>query len=112
MSILFSVTASDCRWDYFRGSGKGGQKRNKTESGVRCTHRDSGAVGKSDDTRDQHRNKRIAFERMASTKEFKAWHKVECARAMGKEKEIKDKVEDLMRPWHLKEEVFSNGEWV
>ena len=51
MSILFSVTAKDCRWDYFRGSGKGGQKSNMTSSRVRCTHKESGAVGQSDETR-------------------------------------------------------------
>ena len=27
---LFSVTAKDCNWDYYRGSGSGGQKKNKT----------------------------------------------------------------------------------
>ena len=52
--LLFSVTAADCRFDYYRGSGKGGQKRNKTSSAVRCTHIASGAVGASDDTRSQH----------------------------------------------------------
>lgn len=81
--VLFSVTASDCRFDYFRGSGKGGQKRNKTSSGVRCTHKDSGAVGVSDDTRSQHDNKKIAFERMANSARFMAWHKMEVARRTG-----------------------------
>ena len=46
---LFTLTAKNFRWDYFRGSGKGGQKRNKTSSGVRCTHEESGAVGQSHD---------------------------------------------------------------
>jgi protein subunit release factor B len=110
--LMFSVTASDCRWDYFRGSGKGGQKRNKTSSGVRCTHIESGAVGQSDDTRSQHQNKRIAFERMAATSAFKGWHKMECARRSGEEARIKDAVEAALRPWNLKEEVFKNGEWV
>ena len=106
-TVLFSVTAADCRWDYFRGSGKGGQKRNKTESGVRCTHVASGAVGQSDDTRSQHDNKRTAFKRMAETAKFKAWHKIECARRMGEEQRIRDRVEEQMRPWHLKEETFT-----
>lgn len=65
--VLFSVTANDCDWEYMRGTGPGGQKRNKTESKVRCVHRDSGAVGESDETRSQHDNKRKAFVKMAST---------------------------------------------
>lgn len=69
--LLFSVTAKDCRWDTFRGTGKGGQKRNKTESAVRCTHIASGAVGQSDDSRSQHDNRRTAFKRMAETDVFK-----------------------------------------
>jgi len=27
--LLFSVTAKDCRWDYFKGTGAGGQKKLK-----------------------------------------------------------------------------------
>lgn len=103
--ILFSVTASDCEWSYTRGSGKGGQKRNKTSSHVRCVHKDSGAVGQSDDTRSQHQNKRIAFQRMAETKEFKAWHKIEVARHTGLEQQIKNRVDEMMRPQWLKVEV-------
>lgn len=110
--LLFSITAKDCRWDYFRGTGAGGQKRNKTSSGVRCTHVASGAVGQSDDTRSQHQNKRIAFERMAKSEKFKAWHKMECARRLGIEQEIRDRVDELMRPWNLKVEVREDGEWV
>lgn len=40
---ILSVTKKDCRWDYYVGSGKGGQKRNRTSNCVRCTHIDSGA---------------------------------------------------------------------
>lgn len=69
----FSVTAKDCRWQYFRGSGKGGRKRNKTDSAVRCIHEASGAVGEAEDLRTQSQNKRLAFERMAETNEFKSW---------------------------------------
>jgi protein subunit release factor B len=55
---LFSVTEKDCRFDYFRGSGKGGQKRNKTDSAVRCTHAPSGAVGASEALRSQRKKQR------------------------------------------------------
>ena len=110
-AILFSVTASDCRWDYFRGSGKGGQKRNKTSSGVRCTHIDSGAVGQSDDTRSQHQNKRIAFQRMVESAKFKAWHKLECARRSGDLTVIEDKVDSALKPWNYTVERVKGGKW-
>src|SRR5262245_3261330 len=34
--LLFSVTKEDCDWQTFRAGGKGGQRQNKTEIGVRC----------------------------------------------------------------------------
>lgn len=80
--LLFSVTAKDCDFVATRGTGKGGQKRNKTSSAVRCTHRDSGAVGFSDDTRSQRQNKIIAFDRMTKTTEFNTWHVREIAAKM------------------------------
>lgn len=108
-TLLFSVTANDCRFDYFRGSGKGGQKRNKTSSGVRCTHKDSGAVGVSDDTRSQHDNKKIAFQRMTESGTFKEWHKLEIAKHTGAEiaaREYADKeVENSLV------EIKVNGKW-
>jgi len=104
--LLFSVTAKDCRWDCFRGTGKGGQKRNKTESGVRCTHLASGAVGLSDDSRSQHDNRRTAFKRMAATTEFKSWHRREVGKHTGEEAAINDAVTRAMEPQNLDIEYF------
>lgn len=50
----------------YRGSGPGGQHRNKTDSAVRLTHRPTGAVACSEQERSQHRNKEIALERLKS----------------------------------------------
>lgn len=108
--LLFSVTAADCRWDTFRGTGKGGQKRNKTESGVRCTHLASGAVGQSDDSRSQHDNRRTAFKRMAATAEFKAWHRREVGKHLGEEQIIQDAVDRAMQPQNLEIEYFNPNE--
>lgn len=110
--LLFSVTARDCRWDYFRGTGAGGQKRNKTSSGVRCTHTDSGAVGQSDDTRSQHTNKRTAFTRMSQTQEFKLWHQREVGKHTGAEDRLNDAVDAAMRPHNLRTQIRDEGEWV
>jgi len=80
---IFSVTAADCRWDVFRGSGDGGQKRQKTSSGVRCVHDPSGAEGKATDSREQSQNRKSAFERMIKTPEFQSWLALKIEAAKG-----------------------------
>ena len=101
LAPVHSVTAADCVFDYSRGSGKGGQKRNKTSTKARCTHPPSGAVGVSDDSRSQHVNKRIAFTRMALSPAFRAWHKMEIARVLGTEQQVQDSVARSMSPSNL-----------
>jgi ribosome-associated protein len=48
----------------FRSSGPGGQHVNKTESALRLTHLPSGVVVVVQETRSQHRNRELAFERL------------------------------------------------
>lgn len=109
--LLFSVTAKDCDWQRVRGTGAGGQKRNKTSTRVRCTHRASGAVGVDDSTRSQPQNQKRAFLKMIETKEFKAWHRAECARRMGETALIEERVEEAMRPHNIKTEIRVEGKW-
>ena len=70
--LLFSVTKKDLRVDYYRGTGKGGQKRNKTENCCRITHVASGAVGKSEEGRSKEHNKHTAFTRMVESACFQS----------------------------------------
>lgn len=50
-----------CRTERCRGTGPGGQSRNKTESAVTVTHLASGIAGASDATRSQHSNRLLAL---------------------------------------------------
>ena len=59
--LLLSVTAKDCKFSFARGSGNGGQARNKSNNAVHCKHIESGAMGYSCDTRSASQNKAIAF---------------------------------------------------
>lgn len=109
--ILFSVTASDCEWSYTRGTGAGGQKRNKTSSAVHCTHRPSGAHGYAEDTRNQAKNREIAFSRMAETHKFKEWHRLEILRRSGQMAQIDRNVEREMSK--IKVEIKDDGgRWI
>lgn len=111
--LLFSVTIDDCRVDTFRAGGPGGQKQNKTSSGVRVTHTASGAVGESREHRSQHQNKRAAFVRMAESEKFKAWHKLEVARRTGLLAEIDRQVDREMSLENIRIDVKDEkGRWV
>jgi len=103
-----SVTLADCDVQTKRGSGAGGQNRNKRDTAVRIVHRASGAVGESQEERSQLQNKKTAFRRMAESKTFQLWLK----RQMGQEDIIKAKVEREMWPVNLKTEVQQDGKWV
>jgi len=67
---ILSVTLKDCDVQTKRGSGKGGQNRNKRDTACRIVHRASGAVGESQEERSQLQNKRAAFLRMVKTPAF------------------------------------------
>jgi hypothetical protein len=54
----------DCRWEAFRGSGPGGQKRNKTSSAIRLTHEPTGLSATASDSRSQSQNKSAALKRL------------------------------------------------
>ncbi|AGY60718.1 peptide chain release factor family protein [Gloeobacter kilaueensis] len=56
----------DCALEFVVAGGPGGQHRNKTESGVRLTHKPSGTVVLATERRSQHQNREVAFERMAA----------------------------------------------
>jgi len=105
--LLFSLTSKDFEFETFKGSGPGGQHRNKTESCVRCYHRASESMGSCCEHREQLKNKRIAFERMAKSPKFQGWLKVESAR-----RTAGMTVEDPMDPKNLRIEVKKDGKWV
>lgn len=108
--LLFSVTKDDCDWSYTKGTGAGGQKRNKTSSAVHCSHRPSGAHGYCEDSRSQLDNKRTAFIRMAETQEFKTWHHIETLKHNGQMDEIDRYVANELKK--IRVEVKQEGKWV
>jgi len=55
---------AECRLDFFKATGKGGQKRNKTSSAVRIIHLPSGIQATDCTERSQHRNRTNALTKL------------------------------------------------
>jgi protein subunit release factor B len=108
--LLFSVTKDDCEWTAMTAGGPGGQNQNRRHTAVRCVHRPSGAVGESREQNSQVQNKRAAFERMAQSKKFQQWVRIEAARRMG-QKTPEQIVDELMQPEKLKVECRTADGW-
>lgn len=100
--LLFSVTKKDFDVQTFRAGGKGGQKQNKTESGVRIIHRESSAVGEARDSRHQLQNKKNAFTRLVASSKFKTWHKIKTAKVLGTLVDVDKLVNEAMEESNLK----------
>ena len=107
---LFSLTAADFEWSYTRGTGSGGQKKNKTSSAVHCSHRPSGAHGYSEATRSQHDNKVEAFVKCTGNPKFQQWLRMEMMRKQGVLAQIDINVEREMKKVRI-EGKDEDGRW-
>ena len=116
--LLFSVTMKDLEMQTFSVGGHGGGGKDTSNSGVRLIHRASGAVGEGRDHRTNTQNRQDAFVRLVNTPKFKQWHKVECARRMGKRLEetpeqIRERVNRMidegLRDGSIKVEYLEDG---
>lgn len=81
--VKIDINPADLRIDTYRASGAGGQHINKTDSAVRITHIPTGTVAACQTERSQFQNKDTAM-RMLKSKLIEL-----------KEREHKDKIEDL-----------------
>ena len=103
--FLFSLNSKDFEIQTFCAGGKGGQHQNRTRSGVRIIHLASGARGECRNFRSQPQNRKHAFTRLAASKEFKAWHKLEVARRLATP-DIAAWVDAQMDPKNLRVEIL------
>jgi protein subunit release factor A len=109
--LLFSITKKDLKIQTFKSGGPGGQHQNKTDSGVRIIHSESGGVGESREQRSQYQNKKIALQRLVKHPKFKIWHSRKCAEII-EGKTIEEIVDEMMDEKNLKVEVKEDGKWV
>ena len=109
---LFTIRKKDFEVQTFRAGGKGGQHQNKTDSGVRIIHKDSGAVSESRNDKSQHRNKRMALKRLVASVKFKLWV-TRISHEIISGETIEQKVEKLMKASNLKFETKDeNDRWI
>jgi len=111
--LLFSVTKKDFVVQAYKGSGKGGQNRNKRETACRISHPASGAVATCEEERYYEVNKRRAFEKLTSSKQFQSWLKLETAKALGQKVSIEEEVTKAMMPVNIRVDIHDEqGRWV
>lgn len=61
----FCYTKKDFIFEWFSGTGPGGQNRNKTQNCVRITHKQSGLSAQSTKHRDRQANQKDAFRQLS-----------------------------------------------
>ena len=94
-----------------KGTGNGGQKKNKTMSACRIIHPASNTVSECQEERSFTQNKKKAFSRLLEKESFKAWHKLECMRRNGEMAIIEESVEKAMVPEKILVEGQVDGKW-
>lgn len=109
--LLFKLTKKDFEVEPFKGSGKGGQNRNKVMSCCRIRHPASGAVAEGKEQRDFPQNKKAAFKRLVEKPEFLKWHKIQCAKMLGTYIDTEKWVNEQMDFKNLRFEIQVNGRW-
>lgn len=78
----FKINEKDLRFDYMRSQGPGGQHVNKIESACRATHPKYGVSVLIQESREQHKNKKMAVEILTEK-----IYQIEFERKMGEEKQ-------------------------
>lgn len=113
-NLLFSLTKRDFDISFYRGTGKGGQNRNKVETGVRIVHPESGAIAEACEERSQLQNRHIAFRRLINSPKFKAWHRLKCQAALqdlSVKEMLQQWVDEQMSPGNIRVEVRTSSGW-
>lgn len=106
---LMSLSKADFEIQSYKGSGPGGQHRNKVETGIRITHTATGVSASSCEGRSQYSNKLSAFNKLTSDKRFLSWLKLESLKRnklIPSEGELGEMIDRMMNIDNLKVEYY------
>lgn len=110
--LILSVTRKDFTETHIRGSGNGGQHRQKVHTGVRLVHKASGAVGESTQYKSQHQNRQAAWAHLRETPEWKVWLRTTLARLQG-QPTVAERLEEAMKEQNIRTQIHDDhGRWV
>lgn len=82
------IAPNDLDWKTCRGSGPGGQHRNKTDSAVQLTHLPTGLVVFCQNERSQHQNKQSALDVLRGRLAAAAREKVDSSRNQHRQSQV------------------------
>ena len=103
--VEVQIRPQDLEWAMTRGSGPGGQNRNKLETAVILKHKPSGIVVRCESERSQEQNKRQALERLRS----KLWEETENKINADRAKDRKAQVGSGMRADKIRTIRYQDG---
>lgn len=105
------VSKKDLNISYYVGPGNGGQKKQKTHSGVLVQHPASGGEGRCSESRHQRENRDKAFHNLSKHPKFRLWLSKRVWEIRNQQT-MEQWVETQMNPVNIKMEIRVNGKWV